>query len=311
MKQITFNCFDKFKCKVQKCSHNCCIGWEIDIDNDTFNKYVNDRSEFSKKLLNGMDKTNKCFKKDASGRCVFLNEDNLCEIIVNKGINSLCQVCTDHPRFRNYFTDRVEIGFGISCEKACEMLLDYNDIPDQIIKEEDIEDLKNTDFENKILKYRKEIYNILNSGIGFTNKVAEILSKCDITLEEIIKKMDIKKELLSLERLNSKFYEIVKTVEFDKEIVSDRYSKYYERLLWYFITRHLPQAIDNLDIKSRTVFAVISVYIIYIMFDSGEKTIENLKDIAREYSSEIEYNDDNVCAILDQIDEVVLSKENR
>ena len=31
--------YKDFKCTADKCSHSCCIGWEIDIDPDTQNKY--------------------------------------------------------------------------------------------------------------------------------------------------------------------------------------------------------------------------------------------------------------------------------
>ena len=29
------NYYDKFKCIANRCKHSCCIGWEIDIDEDT------------------------------------------------------------------------------------------------------------------------------------------------------------------------------------------------------------------------------------------------------------------------------------
>ena len=31
--------YNKFKCIASKCSDNCCIGWEIDIDSKTYEKY--------------------------------------------------------------------------------------------------------------------------------------------------------------------------------------------------------------------------------------------------------------------------------
>ena len=33
--------FTKFKCRADKCLDNCCVGWEIDIDQDTLQKYKN------------------------------------------------------------------------------------------------------------------------------------------------------------------------------------------------------------------------------------------------------------------------------
>lgn len=31
--------YDKFKCIAEKCTDNCCIGWEIDIDENALEKY--------------------------------------------------------------------------------------------------------------------------------------------------------------------------------------------------------------------------------------------------------------------------------
>ena len=34
--------YKKFKCIADRCQHNCCIGWEIDIDGETPERYKND-----------------------------------------------------------------------------------------------------------------------------------------------------------------------------------------------------------------------------------------------------------------------------
>ena len=42
--------YDVFKCKADKCTDNCCIGWEIDIDENTDNLYKNINRDFGKYL---------------------------------------------------------------------------------------------------------------------------------------------------------------------------------------------------------------------------------------------------------------------
>ena len=37
---ITLDYYEKFNCISSNCKHNCCIGWEIEIDNDTFEKLL-------------------------------------------------------------------------------------------------------------------------------------------------------------------------------------------------------------------------------------------------------------------------------
>lgn len=34
--------YDSFKCRAGECTDSCCIGWEIDIDDETMRKYENE-----------------------------------------------------------------------------------------------------------------------------------------------------------------------------------------------------------------------------------------------------------------------------
>ena len=102
-----------FNCIADKCKHNCCIGWEIDIDEDSLDFYERVKGDFGNRLKENIDKTDTphfCLKEH--DRCPFLNKDNLCDIIINLGESALCNICDDHPRFRNFFESRTEMGLG-------------------------------------------------------------------------------------------------------------------------------------------------------------------------------------------------------
>ena len=60
-----------------------------------------------------------------NGRCVFLNEKNLCQLIVELGDESLCDICREHPRFYEDFGVRQEAGLGLCCEEAVRLLLEH------------------------------------------------------------------------------------------------------------------------------------------------------------------------------------------
>ena len=47
--------------------------------------------------------------------------------ILSCGENVLCNICKDHPRFRNFRSDRTEVGLGLACEEACRLILNYNE----------------------------------------------------------------------------------------------------------------------------------------------------------------------------------------
>lgn len=104
MTQTTLNFFQNFHCIAGDCKHSCCIGWEIDIDEDTLDYYRQIGGDFGRRLsANIATDGTPHFKLTKDERCPFLNQQNLCDIILNLGEESLCQICTDHPRFRSFF----------------------------------------------------------------------------------------------------------------------------------------------------------------------------------------------------------------
>ena len=72
MQHVFPNYYKKFKCINKKCRHNCCIGWEIDIDDETAEFYKEVPGPFGDRLRKSIDYTDAyCFKlKD--GQCPFL-----------------------------------------------------------------------------------------------------------------------------------------------------------------------------------------------------------------------------------------------
>ena len=50
MKYIFPSYYKNFKCIGSECKHNCCIGWEIDVDEETAEIYKNVPGDFGKKL---------------------------------------------------------------------------------------------------------------------------------------------------------------------------------------------------------------------------------------------------------------------
>ncbi len=124
MQHVYPSYYTRFSCIADRCRHNCCIGWEIDIDSDTYALYQQIDGAFGERLRRGIeDGDTPHFCLDADERCVFLNANGLCDIIRTLGEEALCDICHDHPRFRTYCGDRVHIGLGLCCEAACRLVL--------------------------------------------------------------------------------------------------------------------------------------------------------------------------------------------
>ncbi len=118
------DCFKNFRCTASKCSDNCCIGWEIDIDRDTAEFYASVKGEIGKRLSENIIRDGGCarFSMDENDRCPFLNKNNLCDIIITLGEDKLPYICKNHPRFYTWLEDRTECGIGICCEEGAREL---------------------------------------------------------------------------------------------------------------------------------------------------------------------------------------------
>lgn len=127
MKYLAPDWQSTFHCIADKCTDNCCIGWEIDIDPVSLSRYQTVAGEFGEILRRGIlsSPDGACFALAKDERCVFLNEQNLCEIYLHLGEDALCDICTRHPRFFEWYGDIREGGLGMCCEEAARLWLSF------------------------------------------------------------------------------------------------------------------------------------------------------------------------------------------
>lgn len=125
MKTYAPNYYKSFKCIADRCQHSCCKGWDVYLDEDTQAKYALLDGDLGNKTRAALCEKDDgiCFEMKEDGRCPFLNENGLCEIILEKGEDYISEICTEHPRFYNCFSDRWEVGLGLSCEEAARIIL--------------------------------------------------------------------------------------------------------------------------------------------------------------------------------------------
>ena len=117
--------YEEFSCIADQCKDSCCIGWEIDIDEDTYSYYENIQGAFGRRLQENMFLTEDgfhCFRLKEHGRCPFLNERNLCDLCIELGEESLCEVCTEYPRFTLEYGEVLQKTLSLSCEEVGRIL---------------------------------------------------------------------------------------------------------------------------------------------------------------------------------------------
>lgn len=284
MKIVAPAYYQRFACIKGACRHSCCKGWEIDIDADTLQKYQAVPGEMGERLRAGIDRENGCFILAQDERCPFLNQEGLCDIILQLGEDHLCQICDDHPRFRNFFTDRIEIGLGMCCEAAARLILTEQEPMRLVTLEDDGAQEPENEYEAQLLKLRP----VLTEGTPLNMDIS-----CWVPF------------MLTLERLDETWADRLRELE---NLPSHRHSEQTKwhapllRLYEYLMYRHMPGALEDGTMQGHAQLAGLMWQIIREMFDRLEEpSMDALIELCRLYSSEIEYSDENVQAILQEI----------
>ncbi|MBR6767155.1 MAG: flagellin lysine-N-methylase [Clostridia bacterium] len=307
MKLIVPDYYGEFKCIASECRHSCCIGWEIDIDEDTLSVYDGVEGAFGEKIAASIERTDEGahFILDQNERCPFLNEKGLCDLIIEMGEENLCQICADHPRFRNHIADRTEMGLGLCCEAAGKLILSRGKKTEFIVLEDDGEEEEFWETDEEILETRDEILKILQDrSVPADVRIEDMLKFCGTGMPDISCK-GICNLLLSLERLDSAWDSCLTLLSDDgpcAELSGKMWETAFEQLAVYFVYRHFAGAAEDADVAGRAGFAALSVRIIRRICErlAGESDafgIEGLVEVARMYSSEIEYSDENMDAL--------------
>ena len=300
--------YKKFRCIASKCRHNCCIGWEIDIDSDTLGFYNSLCNEFGEKIKSNIDFSGQPhFVLSDNERCPFLNKDNLCEIICNIGEQNICDICREHPRFHNELFERTESGLGLCCEEVSRIILSNKEKVRLIYEGEETQT-------NGVFILRDEVISILQNREKELNfRFLEIYNKLSIDEWDF----DINYWvdcLLSLERLDDEWTSVLNYIKENflktdykgfKDYISSRQTE-YEQLAVYIIYRHFVNAFDMEDIKCIIKFADLVCRLIFtygaIRYSmSGKYTFEEQTEIVRMFSSEIEYSDENIDIIFGKL----------
>ena len=300
MKLVAPDYYNQFYCKASKCIHNCCIGWEIDIDDFSLELYKSVPGALGSKLSANIscNDDGAHFILDKDDRCPFLQSDGLCQLICELGEDSLCDICADHPRFRNYFSDHIEIGIGLSCEEAARIIVTNESDVSLVIIEDDGMCENVSDFEEQFMLERDRIFSLIQDK-NDTNfqKISKICNLYNLkNLDNLSKWSDV---YLSLEHLTSEWPVLLGKMKTSYLTASDilskkEYNKPFQNLLHYFIFRHFTPSDLYEDKRAMIGASLLSVLVITaVFFINGNLNTQSFLDISRLYSSEIEYSDTN------------------
>ena len=317
------NYFTDFKCIADKCTDSCCVGWEIDIDERTREKYAALGTELGREIC---EKTSHgCFPLAKNGCCAFLDEKGLCRIISSLGEGYLCDICREHPRYYGVGACGIEGGLGLGCEEAARIILSLDKLPEIVETERDIPYFDEDEFADVSAFFRERLFD----GI-FTARVDELVGiykayaiaaddaafdACTsgspvqipkITVaaadeEDIGARLAEMLELLGeCEPLTSDWLPLlnkVMTVEVTSILNKEQA---FRPLLYYFTHRYVREGVADMSLGARVLFALgsaLAAVALSEVIDCEESDVR----AAVLYSKNIEYSTDNVDIILDKI----------
>lgn len=290
----------RFQCTAAACRHTCCRGWEIDIDEDALARYRSVPGSFGARLRSAVvcDEQGAHFRLTAQEACPLLRADGLCELILTLGQDSLCQICRDHPRFRNFFSDREEWGLGLCCEEAARLILS-DPAPMRLLSggEESL-----TAEEEWILASRERCIALMQDrSLPIHVRWEQLAQQGGFSLSSRspARWAAFYRELERLDPLWDERLASLRTME-QFPVPSD-FALPLEQLTVYFLYRHLPGALLDGDLPARIAFSVLSAAFVCALLYAGRPEEQRLAELAREYSAEIEYSEENLCALLDEL----------
>ncbi|MGN0620361.1 MAG: flagellin lysine-N-methylase [Porcipelethomonas sp.] len=329
----------EFTCAAEKCRDNCCCaGWEINIDEESDSFYRTIKGEFGRKLKDNITSDSPaCIIPDKNGRCPFLNEKNLCEIIINLGEEHLCQICTHHPRYYSWFDGVKEGGTGLCCEESARIILSRSGKPG--VWEREIENEESDYHDSELFGFmysaRERILDLLYcDDIPLGKRICMILdygerlqlqADCENFIlpepetetETGLSEGNMKGILefyMTLESLDENWKPLLENcigklgginaskAEFAKACPQSE--QYLCNITGYFIWRYFLNGVFGEEFLSAIKFSVVSMAVIGCLYvlrwlENGEFSLESCVETAKNYSKEIEYSEENVNAILD------------
>ena len=303
-----------FHCIGGLCKHSCCVDWEIGIDEQTLENYRTKTDPLTEQIRASLcdteDGTHFCLGDD--GRCPFLNEKNLCRIIMEAGASFLPEICREHPRFRNYCGDRlVELGLGLSCEAVMAIVLAQTELTflctdaeiDSLSDLEKIEKLPlDTDFpmlDGFFGDFMREKYRALalltNQELTAEERFARLLGAYSVdTSSEAF--LAFFSKLQSLEIMDGSWRELLERAS-GMTAEPLRVDETTLKLLALFIFRHA-RAEGFYSLGTVVALSCNFVYLAqYLYHAAKDKT--SFAEIVRLLSSELEYSEENTEALLD------------
>ena len=328
--------YKDFRCIADKCQDNCCIGWEIDIDASAAEYYKTVEGSFGNKLRSNISQCDTPSFILKGERCPFLNEKNLCEIIINLSESKLCQICRDHPRYFEWFADVKEGGIGLCCEEAARLIVTSKE--NFTTYETECDDIGCDDYNEALYDMltfaRNEIISTLeNDNLPLKERIASVIAYTKevqfladnycfdkIPIKESYPAEDSEADVnaflrafTDLEPIDDNWQNYLQclidsseTLRKNLNELKDSCDLYLKNIAVYFVWRYFLKGVYDEEIISKIMLMAVSIAMIKLMYLHKHLSLTALTDeicsiTAKSYSKETEYSEENLEKIFDAV----------
>ena len=293
MKLYAPHYYKDFTCIADRCTHSCCIGWEIDIDEESAEKYAALTDGYGAVIQRSTAGYPPHFCLTEGERCPHLAESGLCNIITELGEGYLCGICREHPRFYNYANGRCEVGLGMACEEACRLILTCDGFGTEEIGERDDADFA----PYPTLGAREKIFSILaDMTLAYPEKLEKLYDFAGVS-PDFLTDGEWQDIFASLEYLVPEHASLF-TCYCHRSAPRKELEAPLSRALAYLIYRHATEAEDEEEFRTSLGFCfLLERLLASLVCEKNAKTAEDMAEYARILSEEIEYSEDNTAAL--------------
>ena len=313
--------YNRFSCLKDECPDTCCKEWEVDIDEESRQYYMQVPGPFGERLRSHMtQEEGECFfAMTEEGNCPFLDKKGLCEMYTALGEESLCRVCTEYPRYYMEIGNYEQIDMSLSCPALGRLLFEgkgpilYERAEDEGIAEE--LSLEEEERLAGILDLRDEAIMILQGKTDLPLK--ERLKEADLFYEEddrALMETAARFEILSsrcagiLDGISANLEGIQRAeAQFDS-LHGEKYDAWFTKLSVYLTWRYMIDLWFDSDKEQIRRMISRSLRLIKLMcvsrFAGYEPETDRIPaapletadiiDLAHYYSKQVEHSDENV-----------------
>lgn len=306
--------YDKFVCIAEQCPFTCCQEWKIAVDDDTNRKWkklpppgqTRPRYENCSAYTAEKD-TGRVIQLNGHHQCPFLDEKQLCRIVLSYGDEWLSETCRIFPREIHNFTGRTEYSLMTCCPVVVDFLNERKEVK-FFVKQEKAKSCGRTEREKKVMCDEKPQEG--SKACGRTTEEEEALAYEEILRQ--IRKLCIeilRNENRSIERNFLIIFYIMLDFMDHEDKLSDKLDFWLQRENIEKLAREMEKIKLNqiLTFKERNeLFLDISIN--YRQEKMYQKCLNLKIEAAEEY--EKQQNDTIILRLLRQYEKFELEKEN-